>query len=153
MKNNQKGITLVSLGITVLVMIILVSTIVVGGISIIESTKLQNLSTNMLLIQVKVKSIAENLEYEQNPEHEKIGGTPSQNELNKVGIATGNDNIKKIGKNELEKWGLNKVKGEFIVVYDDNAEVYYIEGYKNDNTQLYSLTDIENASKQKWTED
>ena len=53
---EQKGITLIAITLTVIVMLIIASITVYYGTDLIQNAKLQDLKTNMLLIQAKTKS-------------------------------------------------------------------------------------------------
>ena len=61
MKKEEKikGITIVALTITVIVLIILASIGIYTGTEIIKQANLQNINTNMMLIQAKTKTISE----------------------------------------------------------------------------------------------
>lgn len=61
--NNKNGITLVSLVIMIIVLIILASITVYGGSQIIKKANLENLKTNMLLIQAEAKSSVEEFNF------------------------------------------------------------------------------------------
>ena len=61
---KQKGITLVALTITIVVMIIIASITTYAGIDLIKEAKLQDLVTNMLLIQAKAKECVEEVKFQ-----------------------------------------------------------------------------------------
>ena len=61
MKNNS-GITLLALIIIVIVLIIIASISVYEGKELIAKSKVQTLETNMLIIQAKAKSYAEEID-------------------------------------------------------------------------------------------
>ena len=77
MKNN-KGITLIALTITIVVLLILASITVFYGKDNIDKANLENLKTNMLLIDAKAKEYCEEANF-------KIGTNPdpSQDDINK----------------------------------------------------------------------
>ena len=60
---KQKGITLIALTITIIVMIIIASITIYAGIDLIQQAKLQDLVTNMLLIQAKAKEYVEEVSF------------------------------------------------------------------------------------------
>ena len=68
---NNKGITLVALVITVIVLLIIASIVVYTGTDTIKNANLQSLKTNMLLIEAKGR------EYVENASHE-LGVNPSE---------------------------------------------------------------------------
>lgn len=61
---NKKGITLVALTITIVVMIIIASITAYEGINLLKQSKLQDLVTNMLLIQAKAKEYLEEVNFQ-----------------------------------------------------------------------------------------
>ncbi len=166
---NQKGITLVALIITIIVLLIIAGITVYSGKDSIRKTNLEGLKTNMLLIQTKAKEYIENASFQLgvNPGDDKWTkaetylqgedkGTKVKNTdamastLTSIGISSGDISTGKVyqlSTSNLEKMGINNVQsdsedGYYIIVYDlDNttAEIYNTIGYDN----KYSLTDIE----------
>ena len=61
---EQKGITLIVITLTVIVMLIIASITVYYGTDLIQNAKLQDLKTNMLLIQAKTKSGVEEVNFQ-----------------------------------------------------------------------------------------
>ena len=59
---NNKGITLMALVVTIIVMMIIASIAVYEGKEIVDRSKVQTLQTNMLTIQAKAKAYAEEIE-------------------------------------------------------------------------------------------
>lgn len=59
---NNSGITIVALIITLIVLIIIASIAIYEGQTLIRTSKVQTLETNMLTLQVKAKAIAEEIE-------------------------------------------------------------------------------------------
>lgn len=168
-KTNQKGITLVALMITIVVLFILAGITVYSGKESIRKANLEGLKTNMLLIQTKAKEYIENASFRLgvNPGEDKwakaeeylngdkgtkvdISSVDFVNTLRKIGIKDEDISTGKVyllNTNNLEKMGIKDVQsdsenGYYIIVYDlDNttAEIYNTIGYDN----KYSLTDIE----------
>lgn len=60
---NNKGITLTTLVITIIILLILSSITVFGGMSLIKRANVESLKTNMLLIQAEAKAIAEEVNF------------------------------------------------------------------------------------------
>lgn len=110
-----------------------------------EDEKLQNLSTNMLQIQAKTKILTEKNKLEE--QNELKGTNITEEDVKKLNIEN-NENIKKLSQSDLEYMGLNEIKedNKFIVDYENN-EVYYIDGYENDDGNIYySLSEINNIA-------
>ena len=61
---KNKGITLISLTIMIIILIVLASVTMYYGNSIITETKIQDLVTNMLLIQATLKGNLEQYNFE-----------------------------------------------------------------------------------------
>ena len=61
---KQNGITLIAITLTVIVMLIIASITVYYGTDLIQNAKLQDLKTNMLLIQAKTKSGVEEVNFQ-----------------------------------------------------------------------------------------
>ena len=133
---KEKGVTMVVLAITIIVIIILAGVSTYVGTDIIKSAKLQSLSTDMLLIQAKVKTIGEKADFENN-NGLLVGTTPSQEVLTKLGL-TASDKIKILSKEDLKNMGLQKVEenNSFVVNYED-SEIYYTAGYEDKSGNVY----------------
>lgn len=67
---EDKGITLIALSITIIVLLIIAGISVQGGSKLIKSSNLENLITNMLLIKTQAKKSVENANF-------KLGTTTS----------------------------------------------------------------------------
>ena len=141
----EKGITLVALVITVILMLILAGVGLHFGTDAIDKAKLEDIKTDMISIKTKAKIIAEQYNFK---DIDSLVGSKitSQEDASKIGIE---DNIEDI---ELYKWtsedlnsqGLSTIDGDkYIVKYDlgnpNNCEVYYIDGFDG----KYSLTDLQ----------
>ena len=61
---ETKGITMIALTITIVVMIILAGITVQYGMGLLQNVKLQDLRTNMLLIQAKAKEYVEEVNFQ-----------------------------------------------------------------------------------------
>ena len=73
-KNRTKGITLISLAITIIILLILAGISIYSGKGVIQKAKLEELKTNMLLIQAKAKEYVEEVNFRMGigTEEEKI---------------------------------------------------------------------------------
>lgn len=165
MKDNKKGITLISLVVTIVLLVILAGIALMGGKEILEKAKLEELKTNMLLIQAKAKEYVEEATF-------KMGLHPDENKKQEVRRQVYEDaeeqgaKLKKADASEIpsnfnleenkkdtcywltkeakEKWGLDKLEKEtqYLIYFDEEkvtAEVYYQEGYEG----KYSLSEID----------
>ena len=169
-KNNQKGITLVVLTITIIILIILAGVIIYTGKDSIQKANLEELKTNMLLIEAKSKEYVENANF-------KLGVNPNTDTMyidakenlsgeDKGTVVTADDGIVekllkigikqedidkgkvyKITTENLQKMGINDVesndeKGWYIIVYNLEESTDEIYNTTGYNGK-YSLTDIE----------
>ncbi len=156
---KQKGITLVALTITIVVMIIIASITTYAGIDLIKEAKLQDLVTNMLLIQAKAKECVEEVKFQklaiESDEAQtylignKLSGSEAETEAKEVISEINDGNIKNyyyLSEGNLNNIGLKDLSiddyGYFIIKYDiENitAEVMNTKGYKGN----YTLKDLQ----------
>lgn len=139
MKETEKGISLVVLVITVIVLLIIAAITVYQGNEIIRSTRLQSLKTDLLLIQAKVQIYSEQANFEAN--NSMLKGTALTESWQ--GLEANNEKIRSLSKQDLVDMGLDikAEDGDYIVDYQNN-EVYYKKGYqtkkdKNGQSKTY----------------
>ena len=133
----ERGITLVALVMTVILMLILVGVSIHFGGNAIEKAKLEDIKTDMISIKTKAKIIKE--EYEFKDIDSLVGSTISNEEAQKIGV-TNNDKILKCISSDLNGQGLSTIEGDkYVVDYNDNCEIYYLEGYEGE----YSLSALQ----------
>ena len=173
---EQKGVTLIVLVVTIIVLLILASITMYGGTDIIDKSRLEGLKTNMLLIQTKAKEYVENakfqlgikpeeatetmkekarLELEGEDKGTKVNvGDSFASEATRIGISQAEieeGNVYWLSTSNLEKMGIKGTKsdekrGYYIIVY--NMEEISAEIYNTVGYKdIYSLTDIENIKK------
>lgn len=61
---NNKGITLIALTITIIVMLIIAGITIYGGSKLIQDATVEDVKTNMLLVQAEVKNYVEQAKFE-----------------------------------------------------------------------------------------
>lgn len=138
--NKEKGITLVALIITIILMIILAGTGVYLGDKAIDKAKLEDIKTDMISIKTKAKIIAE--QYNFKDIENLVGSQITDEEATKLGIEN-SENIRKWSSSDLNSQGLSTIEGDtYIVNYNledtNSCEVYYLKGYQG----KYSLTEL-----------
>ncbi len=165
MENKNKGITLITLTITVVVLIILAGIAISSGGNVIRKAKLEELKTNMLLIQAKAKSYVEEATFKMgiNPNEEKkievrqeIYESETGAQLEKAETIPTEFAIEDsttcywLTPATQEKWGLNKIEIEenekYLIQFDETnlaVEVYNTKGYEG----KYSLKEIDNIQE------
>lgn len=140
---NEKGITMISLVITVIVLVIITSVTVSIGINFSGSANFQNTQTDMLLIQTKCEYITHELAINDNPDVKKYGveiqsgdytGWYKLNadELADIGV------IKQKSRSDKEK---EKYADLYYVNYEEN-DVAYVKGIEFEGRMFYKLSDM-----------
>ena len=172
---NDNGITMVVLVLTIIILLILAGISIGIGNNVIEKSKLENIKTNMLLIEVKAKEAAKDANFNLGTSYESIvdetqkierlqqaklelKGTiiENTNELN-IGIEKGIDELEifyKLSTEDIINMGITNINsddknGYYIVKYDIRnieVEIYNTKGFKVGNKIYYSLTDIQNLN-------
>ena len=162
MKN--KGITLVALTITIIILLIIAGISISAGGNMIKKANLEGLKTNMLLIQAKAKQYVEEANFKIGKSTEdtnKISEVRNEiyvekakldvatNEIkNKINVTGDNFYVltKADNKDTYSEWGLDKIdleNGEYYVIeFNENdltVEVYNTLGFNG----KYSLKDID----------
>ena len=150
---NDKGITLAALIITVIIMLILAGL----GFSLsgkaMEKAKLEDLRTNMLLLQGRAKTIYEKYSFkdieelvgvEIDPENNSYSGYTVPAQL-KTTLSSNSGTYYIFEQADLNSNGLSTIKVDttsFYIVNYESGEIYYSLGYTVDNTTYYSLTEL-----------
>lgn len=171
--NEEKGITLAVLIITVIIMIILAMVTAKFGNDAIDKAKLEDIKTDMLSIKTKAKIIVEQynfkdrtdlvgvlLDSDATQEGIQLGTYTISNELKAIFEEKNEDESPKMDISKLYIWtvedlvseGLNTIKADennfYIVYYNmedpNNCEIYYSGGYNAVDCRKYSLTELEN---------
>ncbi len=167
MYKNKSGITIVSLIITIVILLVLVSVTVYTGTGVIKQASLQNVNTNMMLIQAKARTISEQAKFHKDDEGNvdtnaykgvNIANTEKMNEIasakviDKINMLI-NDNVIEdaskcylLSKEDLASMGLEKVDIDdgYIVNYE-TVEIIYVRGFENNGETYYKMSDIKNV--------
>ncbi len=146
---NQKGITLVALIITIIVMLILVSVTIHFGTTLFDASRKEDLKTSMLLIQSKTKIIKEKKDF---GDIENLEGIALENNteytisdaLSTKISAIENSSLYILNSEHLNNMGITEETSskEFYIVDYNSNEIYYSLGYKDGNNTLYSLSEL-----------
>ncbi len=149
-KLNSKGITIVALTITIIVLLIIASVTVYVGDNVIRQAQLQTINTNMMLIQVKVKTIAEQANFNKDASDTsgykgtKMNASSMQKIIDSGAIKSEDaEKFYLLSKSDLNEMGLEKINIEngYLVNYE-TAEVIYVKGFSNDGKTYYKLSDM-----------
>lgn len=145
----EKGITIIALVITIILMLILTGVGMYAGGYALNKAKLEDIKTEMISIKTRAKIIVE--QYNFKDIETLVGSNITEEEKEKIQLK---EKIEVLKEDEYEilKWNSNDLAGQnlstiegdkYIVFYDlkdpNNCEVYYLEGYEG----KYSLTDLQ----------
>lgn len=157
-EGQTKGITLISLIIAIIVLLIIAGISIYSGKDIIKRAKLEELRTNLLLIQAKAKEYVEEANFKMGPSPDDSKKTAVRQQvyeeeakLQKATNITAPSSIPvsecyQVTKESLKDWGLDKIETKpeeyYLIQFDDTnatVEIYHTEGYNG----KYSLTEID----------
>ena len=146
---NYRGITLVSLSITIIVLIIIASISINYGQDILEKSALESVETNMLLIEAKVKLYAEEANF--SGDTSKLPGTKvsetSESSIVEYNASAGNiySEYYHLNVEDLSEMGLSINTGNYLVKYDyNNIDVVFVEGVSINGVIYHTMSEIEN---------
>ena len=160
---------IIKLIIAIIVIILIATGIIVFGKKIFDKTRLQDLRTDMLLIQGKAKTYTENvsvetanLDEEKEEDNTKIAEVKDQklkgtvldnceaiikSEAKKAGIEDTTDYYY-LSQEDLNNMGISiEVEKDtyYLVKYNfEDTEVVYTKGYEYNNEIYYKLSDLKN---------
>lgn len=117
MKNNNKGISLVALTIAIVILIIFAGIAIYGGGDTIKKAQVEELKTNMLLMQAKAKEYVEDATFKMgiDPNQEKKDEVRNNVYVEEAKLEKANDvpgNLK-INNNETCYWLTNEAKEQW----------------------------------------
>lgn len=148
MNLNQKGVTIISLVITIILLIIITSITAYTGTGIIKQATLQTINTNMMLIQAKTKTIAEQAKFNNDTSNYKgtvlseVSGNEKIDKLVNDRIIEDTSKYYLISQEDLQDMGLEKIDIEdgYIVNYE-TEEIIYVRGFENEDRTYYKLSE------------
>lgn len=156
---KENGVTLIALIVTIIILTVIASIAIYSGSDTIKKAKLEEIKTNMLLIEAKAREYVEDANFKMgiNPDDAKKNQVRNdiyvnEAKLTKTSSVPSNVNVKDINNcydvttDTLNSWGLDKIEVEenekYIIEFDEqnaSVEIYNTLGYDG----KYSLTDIE----------
>ena len=163
---TKKVVTLI---IAIIIIVAIAVTIMIVMQNAIQKANLQDLRTNMLLIQGKAKTYTENVSVETanldekkeedntkiaEVKDQKLKGTALENckeniknEAKKAGIEDTKD-CYYLSQEDLKQMGINievEKDTHYLVKYNfEDTEVVYTKGYEYNNETYYKLSDLKN---------
>ena len=152
MKKNNKGITIIALIVTIIIMMILASVTIEFGTGEIQRAKLEDIKTTMLLIKGRAKIVAEKESFGESYDNTgmvKLADATSYNISNLQNIFNSLGDTSNLYIWEQTAMDNNNIDVEittqdFFVVDYSTGEVYYSLGYTYEGNTYYSLTDMQN---------
>ena len=166
-KINENGVTLIALIVTIIVLLIIAGISIYTGTKTIKEAKLEELRTNMLLIEAKARGLVEETNFQLGPDqqnNDKLGEIrkaeyEDKNKLQKLSDATdvnipsgsgipSDDSAYVVTQDTFSLWGLEKVyeslddEENYIIAFNEGqatVEIYNTVGYNG----AYSLTEID----------
>lgn len=158
---SQKGVTIIALVITIVILFIMASIAINEGSNLIDQAKAQTHETNMLSIEAKVKGYAEDIEAivwtkndsEKQKEREKKFkeyGLEITTISSEIQNAIPDNYAYEITDEGLKKMSLSDIIGKrYIVIFDKNnyknMDIVYKEGINYNNTTYYTLSQLKEA--------
>lgn len=145
---NQKGITLITLVITIVVMIIIAGVATYSGIESLGSAKATAFIQELEMIQAKVNVIYEKRKTnsEEKEYYDKLGQditVINEETLSQVLGESSKEGFRYFSKKDLSSIDLDDIKQNVIINYD-TCEVVSITGIEIDGVKYYKLKDLPN---------
>ena len=147
---NKRGITLITLVITITVLVILASIATYSGISVVNSSKFTAFTTELKIMQTQVNSIYEedktmeigdiitgNTEEQANKVFAELAQDPTTGITDEAGYRYWNKEL-------IKQLGINGVEQDFFVNLQKRSIVSY-EGLNYDGKTYYTLSQIPNS--------
>lgn len=147
---NQKGITLITLVIIIIVMSIIIGVVTYSGLESIESAKITTFIAELEMIQSKVNVIYEKAKTSDKEKeyYNNLGQditTISEEILSKILGESSKEGFRYFSRVDLEKLDLDNINQDVIINYD-TSEVISVTGIEIDGVKYYNLEDIPNYS-------
>lgn len=149
---QNKGITIIALIITIIIMLILATVTIEFGTGEIKRAKLEDLKTTMLLIKGRAQIVADKEEFGEDYDSTgmlKLSEATDYNTANLQSIFSDIDtsnlyiwNQTAMDNNSID---VEITKEDFFVVDYETGEVYYSLGFTYEDNIYYSLTELQNV--------
>lgn len=149
---SNKGITMVALLVTIVIMILLAAVTINIGTREIERAKLEDLKTTMLLIKGRAQIVADKEEFGENYDST---GMLTLEEATRYNTSNLQSIFSNIDTSNLYIWEQTAMDNnniqvtvtntDFYVVDYETGEVYYSLGFTYEDNTYYSLTELQNV--------
>ena len=149
---NNKGITIIALIITIIIMLILATVTIQFGTGQVERAKLEDIKTTMLLIKGRAQIVADKEEFGEaydNTGMLKLDEATDYDRSNLQSIFNSLEDTSNLYIWEQTAMDNNSIDVEitnedFFVIDYSTGEVYYSLGYTYEGNTYYTLTDMQN---------
>ena len=144
--DNKKGITLISLIVTIVVLLILASIATYSGVGIIRQSKLNRFTTEMKVMQTEVNDLYDrysngedvlNLGKELDSQADKVFTSEASGITDKTGY-------RYYDQETIQSLGIDGVEEEFFVNVQKRSVVSYL-GFEYEGTTYYTLDQLPNG--------
>ena len=153
---NEKGVTLQSLIITIVLLLILTSIGTTAGTSALEYSKYSKLKTELQLLQTKVNELNENNDYSKGQDLKNVNNAQKEileKEEVKSIIYKGKEDKKDEVKNGFKFFSVSEIKNDFDLSgiersYLINVDYRYVvscEGFKYKNVMYYMIDQMDDG--------
>lgn len=142
---NEKGITIIALIITIILMLILVGVTVKVGTKEISKAKLEDIKTEMISIKTRAEIVKDKYDFKDidNLVGTKLSETTDYNTEAIVIPDASKENCYIWTQEDLNSQELSSIKVDkdkfYVVYYGDDIEIYYSKGVDG----KYSLTELQ----------
>lgn len=143
MKKN-KGITMITLVVTIVILLILAGISIGAGNNIIKVSELENLKTNMLLIKVKGKEYVENANFNLGTNIDKVTDEEKNNRVQKAKGELKGEEIQE-GAIFLENTNITTE-----TILEENANYIYYYKLTTQNLIDMGLMNVKSDEKKGW---
>lgn len=152
LRENGKGITLVSLVITIVVLLILASIATYTGIEVIKSSRLTTFTTEMKIMQTQVNKLYQEMKdgdttiKELGKEISKIDQTQVNNVFKAVGIISieEREKYRYFDQDIIKNLNMEGISGTFLVNIEKRSVISY-EGFQDGDEIYYTLEQLPNG--------
>lgn len=153
MKHNEKGITLISLVITIVVLVIITGIAISSSTDSIKSAKRTAFITELEMIQEKVNTICEKrkLNEEDIAYYDSLGQDISKlsvSKLTQILKGESGEGYLYFSKEDLKKLDLDNISQDVIINFN-TRDVASVTGIEVDGITYYKLLDMPNYTGQK----
>lgn len=143
---NQKGITLITLAITIIVMLIIAGTATIASLDSVRNAKKSSFITELEMIGAKVDIIYQKRKQNEDDKkyYDSLGQDISvleQSKLETILNGTPKEGYRYFSKEDLKKLDLDDVSQDVIINYD-TRDVISVTGIGIDGIVYYRLSDI-----------